>query len=211
MHARSLAQRRDLTSGATTLYVVTQEPFGQPTQVIAITLTLGDDDAISSGDRAVQPASRAYSRTRLPAPSHPGEGGADIWLQAAGRLFCSDRYDVGVPGALFELSPSNLSILTSAPLGRGPRFTAAASALDDDDDEEDDDVTIYSVSTDDGLLTTLRIRMAPVAGEAEGERLVVEAQQPAFVAQPSFVVRWVESQRGRRDTGRPPAAAAASA
>lgn len=159
--SRAPGDEANVEGGATLLYVITQEPHGEATRVVAL------DGGDWSG--SVLSASVA-ALLQLPRPALPSDGGADIFT-LRGRLFVSDRY--GGNGSLYELgwSAGRLDVLTSVELGVHPRYTDPLGTGD----------TIYSVSRDDGLLTII---------DASSATLAVRAQRRAHVALPAFLARY---------------------
>jgi hypothetical protein len=146
------------------LYIITQEPYGEATRVVAL-------NADWSG--SMLNASVAAD-VLLPRATLPSDGGADIFT-LRGRLFATDRYAGN--GTLYELgwSSGRLRVLTSVELGVHPRYTDPLGTRD----------TIYSVSRDDALLTII---------DASSPMLVVRARQHTHVAQPSFLARYAPSR-----------------
>lgn len=136
------------------IYVITQEPLGTPTQVVA--LAVHDWSSLTG----VSEVSRGALGLAAAAPS---DGGADIFL-VGDRLFCTDRYGFG--GRLFELRRSDLTLIRTAPLGAHPRYTAPLGPTG----------LILSASRDDSMLTALWPDTLAVA-----YRLPVGVSDPSFV------------------------------
>ena len=177
MHARAAALPPALVPDAATskgewskqllgssIYVITQEPFGEPTQLVALDDTSGADWA----DGMLEASDVA--RVVLPRAAIPSDGGADVFVQR-GRLFATDR--PGGNGSMYELSWSSgkLQVVDSTELGVHPRYTDPLGSRE----------LIYSVSRDDGLLTII---------DASSAHPVVRARQQAHVALPCFLARW---------------------
>ena len=147
------------------VHIITQQPFGNATEIVSLASRRWGSER---GDGKASSDVRVEARIRLPMPSVPSDGGADIF-QLGGRLFCTDRY--GGLGRLFELSrDGRLRVLASVELGSHPRYTDPLGSSTD----------IYSVSRDDGLLTVV-----------DASTFAVKARQPAYAPLASFVVRGI--------------------
>ena len=199
MHARAVTPLRVDEHGVARLHVITQEPLGDPTRVV----TLAGDDWHG------QPAAmREVASTLLRAahPTKPSDGGADIFEGGeGGTLLCTDRCAPRPPyahahapcahgalrsrlhlppplppgrylgpGRLFALDAANLTKRREVELGVHPRFTTPETL------PYLGGAVLLSVSRGDGLLTTL-----------DATTLQVVARQPAYIPEPSFVLRYM--------------------
>ena len=210
-------------SGGVDAYVVTQEPLGQATRVVALSAADWGGFFVRGGDDVVEVAS-----TALPVPAQPSDGGADVFVMPSGGDAAvpsgsRDRVGVGVGVGVgggrnasgsrgSDGEPDELVYVTDRYAGGGRLFAlravggagtagggagpGAASALD----------VVGSVAlgahpryTDPLGSATLICSASRDDGHlttVDARTLQVVSRTPVHVALPSFLARWPPPRGG---------------